>query len=298
MLDVHALRGWDAGAALPQALKNEFPEVAAAALRAARATPERVEARQIHALLDAPVPEVRDAAIDLGLSLGMRSALRCCQQLVAQQVRGSRRAMEWLALGGEPADLDVLLALTRVPALRAEAVWALGFSGRIAVAEAALEWMRDEDLRFARLGAEAFSAITGLELVGSYRRELTEEEAALPLEEEDLDADLTPSPEEDLAAAHADAVAAWWADARKRFEPQTRYLRGRPFSAPVLQEALRQEPMRRRHLLAQEAAMRSRDAQRLETHASALQQGLALARPWTFRETDLRAPLKQFLSQE
>ncbi|GHG78615.1 TIGR02270 family protein [Comamonas sp. JC664] len=298
VLEVQALRGWDAGAALLPALKSESPEVTAAALRAARATPTRVEPRMIHTLLDSPSLEVRDAALALGVALGSRSALRRCQQLVAQQAPGSRRAMEWLALSGEPSDLEALLALTRIPALRCDAVWALGFSGRVSVAEAALAWMRDEDLRFARLASEAFSAITGLELEGVYRRELAEEEADIPLEAEDLDADLTPSPEEDLPAADADRVAAWWAEARKRFDAQGRYLRGKPFSAPVLQEALRQEPMRRRHVLAQEALVRSRGTQRLEARTPALQQQLALARPWTFREADVRAPLKHFLGQE
>jgi uncharacterized protein (TIGR02270 family) len=298
VLEVQALRGLDAGASLPQWLKSETPALVVAALRATRAAPGRVAPGKLHGLMESPEPAVRDAALELGLRLGLRSAWKHCQRLVARQEPGCRRAMELLALGGEPADVEALLALTRVPGLRAEAVWALGFSGHAAVAEAALGWMRDKDTRFARLAAEAFSAITGLPLEGAYLREEEAGAEKLPPLEEDLDVDLTPAPEADLPLAWPDRVAAWWKDARGRFSPQLRYLRGRPLDTATLLEALAREPMRRRHLLALEVTLRNRGAPHLETRASALHQRQWLLQPPSLRDADLRAPLRQLLTLE
>lgn len=298
VLEAQATRGLDAGPSLPKWCQSETPELAAAALRAARSAPTRVEPRMIRQRMDSPEPAVRDAALELGLRLGLRSAWRACQQLVARKEPGHRRAMELLALGGELADVDALLALTRVPRLRADAVWALGFSGRVSVANAALKWMRDEDHLFARLAAEAFSAITGLRLEGPYLRAEPEEDEEIPPLEEDLDADLGLKPEAGLRLANPDTVEAWWKQARSRFEPQARYLRGQPFGAESLLAALAQEPMRRRHLLALELALRSRGSLRLETQAPIRQQYLWLRQPRAPREVDLRVPLKQLLPLE
>jgi uncharacterized protein (TIGR02270 family) len=296
VLEVQALRGLDAGAALPQWVTSETPALAAAALRAARAAPGRVEPGRVLAALDSPAPAVRNAAVELGLRLGLRATWRQCQQWAVRKVPGCRRALELLAVGGEDADLEALLALTREPRLRHDAVWALGFSGRASVAEAALGWMRDEDPRFARLAAEAFCAITGLVVDGMYRQEEAEDEPLPPLEEEDLDARLGPDPEAALPRANPDAVEAWWREAKGRFEPRTRYLRGQPLEPARLLSALGEEPMRRRHLLALEVSLRTRDAVRLDTLASAHEQRQWLLRPRTLREADLRLPLKHLLT--
>ncbi|QSQ21991.1 TIGR02270 family protein [Pyxidicoccus parkwayensis] len=296
VLEVQALRGLDAGATLAQWMASETPALAAAALRAARAAPSRVEPAKVLAALDSPSPAVREAAVELGLRLGLRATWRQCQQWAAKKVSGCRRALELLAVGGEEEDLEALLALTREPRLRHDAVWALGFSGRVSVAEAALGWMRDEDPRFVRLAAEAFSAITGLVVEGAYQEEEEEEEPLPPLEEEDLVTPLGPDPEASLPRARPDAVEAWWKEAKRRFEPRTRYLRGLPLEPARLLSALRDEPMRRRHLLAMEVSFRTREALRLDTHTSAHEQQQWLLKPRTLREGDLRVPFKHLLT--
>ncbi|AKI98839.1 Hypothetical protein AA314_00466 [Archangium gephyra] len=139
-------------------------------------------------------------------------------------------------------------------------------------------WLEHQEL--APLAGEAFSAITGLTLQDAYVLEKREESAQepLPLEEEDLDADLTPRPEEALPIPHPEAVGAWWRENRGNFTPGQRYLRGRSFSMETLLGELRQGPMRRRHAHALELALRSQGACRLQTRAFTRRQGTELAR--------------------
>lgn len=85
--------------------------------------------------------------------------------------------------------------------------------------------------------------------------------------QEDLDADLVPRPEDDLPWPNVAAVRGWWDAEKKRFAKGTRYLLGRPFNGSVLVEALETSPMRRRHVLARELALRSQGTLMVRTRA-------------------------------
>jgi uncharacterized protein (TIGR02270 family) len=171
-----------------------------------------------------------------------------------------------LALGGDERDAEWLVGLLRQEKLRADVLWALGFSGQAVAAEACLEWMGDA--KVAALAGEAFSAIIGLKLEGEYRMPPKEEgEALVPLEQEDLEANLVPGPEASLPVPVAEAVERWWQKARKDFERGTRYLRGSKLDAAGFLQALGSEPMRRRHVLALELGIRSRGAHLVQTRA-------------------------------
>jgi uncharacterized protein (TIGR02270 family) len=171
-----------------------------------------------------------------------------------------------LALGGEVQDVEQLVGLLSQEKLRADVLWALGFTGHSLAAEACLDWMEDEEV--APLAGEAFSAITGLKLEGKYRRQPRVKEALIPLEEEDLDEILVPGPEAALPLPRPAAVEGWWLKAQKDFERGARYLRGKKVGGVgELLEALRNEPMRRRPVHALELAIRSRGAQSLQPRA-------------------------------
>jgi uncharacterized protein (TIGR02270 family) len=249
-------------------LYHDAAEVVIAALRDPRSLPRDATQSILPQLLVDPRPGVRAAAIETGLISGARAAWKACREVAEKGEAGRRHCLVLLALGGDEQEVEWLLGLLREPALRSDVLWALGFSGRIAAAEACLEWMGEASV--AALAGEAFSAITGLRLEGSYRQvsaEGEEVEEPIPLEEEELDAELMLEPESVLPLPEPDAVAAWWKTARKDFDRGARYLRGRAFDADALLQALQCEPMRRRPVHARELAIRSRGEYWLQPRA-------------------------------
>ncbi|WNG19883.1 TIGR02270 family protein [Cystobacter fuscus] len=234
-----------------------------------------VASRDLPRLLVDSRPGVREAAILTGMLSGVRAAWEACREAVDARTKVDRTSLVLLALSGEERDLARLLACTGVESVREDALWALGFSGQVEVAEACLELMGGRPM--AALAGEAFSAITGLTLEGSYV-EAEEEGEPLPPLEEDLARELEPRPEDALPVPARAVVAAWWKESRKDFARGTRYLRGRPFSINVLLEELERGSMRRRHMLALEWALRSQGTCPLETRAFTRRQHSELAR--------------------
>lgn len=237
-----------------------------AALRDTRPLPHDALRGALPRLLSDPRPGVREAAILAGLVSGSRAAWKACHEAAELGGVGRRQCLLALALGGEAREVEWLTSLLPEEELRPDVLWALGFSGQARAAEACLEWMSDE--KAAALAGEAFSAITGLELNEQYQQAPREEEEMLiPLEEEDLNADLAPGPEASLPVPRREAVEGWWHEARKGFERGARYLRGKRLGAAELLAALGSEPMRRRPALALELAIRSRGTRRLQPRA-------------------------------
>jgi uncharacterized protein (TIGR02270 family) len=221
-------------------------------------------------------PETRDMALQVGFIQGSRETWAACQQLVAARQPGTRNPMVLLALAGGERERKLLVDSLGVPALRKDALWALGFCGHIEVAESCLEFMGDAQL--ARLAGESFSAVTGLEIKEQFAVEVVEEEQEqpIPLEEEDLDADLIPPPEAALPVPHVGEVRKWWQAERRRFDTRTRYLSGKPWEWNTLLESLAGAPMRRRHTLALDLARRGSGQIHVNTRALAHHQRLQL----------------------
>ncbi|RKH49248.1 TIGR02270 family protein, partial [Corallococcus llansteffanensis] len=254
-------------------LSHPDGQVVAAALRGLWPLPPEVEALWLARLLKDPRPGVADAALEAGLVSGAGAAWEACRARVTGAARAARLPMVVLALGGERRDLELLVGLLGREDARADALWALGFSGRREAAEACLELMGER--RVAPLAAEAFSAITGLEWAGPYVLPREEPEELPPLVE-DLSQDLEPRPEDALPVPAQPAVAAWWKEARQRFSEGKRYLWGREFGPDVLLDALEQGPMWRRPVLALELAWRSQGACLVQTRAFTHQQRTVL----------------------
>ncbi len=256
---------------LPQQTRTEwlYRDDAAqviAALRDARPLPREVVQSILPQLLVDPRPGVREAAITAGLVSGARQAWKTCRAVAQGGGAGRRQCLLVVALGGDAQDIEWLVEQLREPKLRPEVLWALGFSGQALAAQACLEWMDDETT--AALAAEAFCAITGLKIEGEYREAPPEEgEALVPLEQEDLDAQLVPGPEASLPLPVREAVTGWWQKAGKGFERGVRYLRGNKMGAAEFLAAFASEPMRRRPVLALELAIRSKGAGLLQTRA-------------------------------
>jgi uncharacterized protein (TIGR02270 family) len=244
-------------------LESSDPAIRAPALKAARVGGQENWGR-IEAAFAAEVTAVRDAALETGLVLGMPSAWTVCRRIVDQKRLDAAFPLLALATSGEDGDLKRILAVLEVEGLRPAVVEALGYTGRVAAVDACIPLLADGKL--AKLAGEAVSAITGLEIDGEYlKKPAAEQEEPRPLEEEDLDADIVPGPEELLPEPEAAAVEKWWKEARARFGPKVRYIGGKSWSDEALAAAFAQSSMRRRRVLGIEVAIRSQGEQDVET---------------------------------
>lgn len=272
IVELLASRRVGSGRVLEQLVVCNEPAAQVAALRAAARVPVPLASGLIRQGLESPIPSVRDAALEAGLVLGIRDAWSCCLRVAREHEPQGRFARVLLALGGEEEASSLLVDALGRPELREDALWAVGFSGRIALADACVQLLRDA--RCARLAGEAFSAITGLVLQGAFVVEPPEEEEPIPPEQESLDADLSLKPEGLLPMPKAEAVEEWWVRSRKGLDPRVRYLQGKPFSSAALLEQLEDGPMRRRAVHALELSIRS--------------QGVHVVRVWAFTRMQRR----------
>ncbi|WP_426753613.1 TIGR02270 family protein [Myxococcus sp. Y35] len=276
-LEVLAFRGaLPRGAAL-ELLDHVDGRVVVAALRGLGAWGRDIGLRDRTRLLGDNRSQVRLAAIESGLLSGVRAAWDACQQEAQGHGEGAYAARMLQAICGDDQDVERMVECLTDESARENVLWALGFTGRIAAAEACLELMGQVP-PVSRLAGEAFSAITGLVLKDTYAVEVEEEEFLPPLEEDDLDADLTPKQEDELPVPARAAVADWWQRARKDYSRSARYLGGKPFSGDALLDVLARGPMRRRHVHAQELALRTQGAHNVQTLAFTARQRAELAR--------------------
>ncbi|QSQ24073.1 TIGR02270 family protein [Pyxidicoccus parkwayensis] len=272
-------------------LQHEDARVRGSALEGAIAAPRPELRAPLLELLASGPSESCPLRLEAGLVHGLREAWDACGRAVDA---GVHEALIPWALGCDERGVARLVALLAREPIRAQALWALGFSGRLEAADACLAWM--EDPKVATLAGEAFCAITGLRLEGEHVAAQAENFSE-SLEEDDLDADLTPRPEDDLPLPRASAVAAWWKNARGGLTPGRRYLRGRLLDAAVLMEALAVDSMRRRHVLARELALRTRGACRVQTRARIERQRAMLQQLASSRiQVRLQSPLVQGLA--
>ncbi len=273
-LDALAIRGRVPGS-LRRFVASPDPEVKAAALRAARHAGLAHRAA-IEAAMQSAVPEVRDAALEAGISLGLRAPWLASRKLAEARSPGCGAALSILAMSGEAGDLERIESALAVPELRGAALWALGFSGWPRAVELCLPYLGDG--QHARVAGEAISAITGLAIEKQLvRAEEAPPEEPIPFEEEDLEADLVPGPEAALPLPEPWEVESWWQGERGRFQPAVRYLGGEAVSPSVLLTALGNGSMRRRGPIALELAARSHGEYWVETRTWAREQMAAMA---------------------
>jgi uncharacterized protein (TIGR02270 family) len=276
LLDALAFQQRNPGAAaLEAAWGAHHPLARAAAWRAARHLPPAVGARLGGPMADAlAAPElvVRDAAAESGLILGLPAAWARSLELAQVPGPAGCRARLLVALVGTERDHPVLLAALADEASRHDALFALGFAGTRAAAEACVQAATIPPL--ARVAAESFAAITGVDLEGErlVAAPAPPADEAIPFEADDLDADLRPSPDDALPLPDAPGLARWWERQRGRFAAGQRYLGGQSSRAAALQAALQWGPMRRRHALALELSIRTGGRHQLQTRGFAREQ--------------------------
>lgn len=273
-LEALAARGGEVGPVLRAAFAVPDAALRAAALRAARLTRAPWVSSLVLADLASPEGAVRDAALATGLVLGLRDAWSTCRRLAAAEAP-TPLVQLLVALGGEAADQEPLLAAARRDRPSRAALYALGFTGRVAAADACLDALEADDPAVARLAGEVFTAVAGLAIEPPYLAlQEPEPEEPVPFEADDLAADLAGSAEDDLPRPDPVAVRSWWGRTRPGLDPAGRLLGGQPRTAAAVAAALSGGPMRRRHALALELEIRSRGALRVPTRRWARQQAL------------------------
>lgn len=181
-----------------------------------------------------------------------------------------RDALTWVAILGDATAHRRLLALVDAPEHRADALWALGFSGRVDAVDRCVELLDDEEV--GPLAAEVICAIAGLSTEDdSFWRSppaADDEAHTLPeLADDDLDGDLVPDAEASLPAPEPRAISLWWSERRASFDPAVRYLNGQAFTGQALLNAFATGPMSRRHALAIELELRTRARTAIDARA-------------------------------
>lgn len=263
LLRACADRGLDPGAALDRALLHDDPVVVIAALRAAVFGSRQRLLAPVEALLQHPVQAVRQAALDTAMAWGSRAAWEMVTYAYARP--GGRGAMVWAACLGDDRHAEAVVALLHDEALRNDALWALGFSGRVPAVLACMTQLDAEDETTRRLAGEAVAAIVGLD---PDDESLWEDQSAAQLEEgiegddpdeddDDLDADLSESPEDELRLPDATAIRRWWSEHQGAFVPGQRYLLGKPVGKEGPGWALSRISCRRIDVVAREVVARS-----------------------------------------
>lgn len=109
--------------------------------------------------------EARDLAVESLLIGGLPQAWPMCRDLAGPAGGGSGRMLLLLAMIGAADEHKIVLDALGDETRQKDAIWALGFGGRRAGADACLDFLAQG--RHEKLAAEAFSAITGLDLAAA-----------------------------------------------------------------------------------------------------------------------------------
>jgi uncharacterized protein (TIGR02270 family) len=272
LMGLRAFRRRPPGPELAQLLVSDEPASRAMALRAARFEPNAAALPAVEYGLGDPELSVCIEAVETGLRLGSRNAWLRCRELARTAVPGTARALQLVAALGLERDQEFVLAALGSEGGRKGALRALVHVGTVRAIEAALELL--DDPASARLAAEAFSAITGLDLHAEnlIAPDPPAPEEPIPFEEENLDADLVPGPDDLLPVPDVAGIKRWWDRARPRFGKGGRFVMGTPASFVALEAVLERGPMRRRHDVALEMAIRTGGRYDLEPRTFTVEQ--------------------------
>jgi uncharacterized protein (TIGR02270 family) len=240
-----------------EALQNEDDRVLAAAARAAMSGEPKVLLPIVESLLEHPALSVREAALVTALAWNSHKAWVLVQKLAYDPNPLRVFAMQLTAALGGRSHHRQILELAREPELKQACLSALALSGNADVLPALLEQIAGKDAPAAKLAAQAFAAITGLDL--------REESFSSPDPDPDPDPDRAPIPEEALHSPNAEAIAAWLRANHPNLDASKRLLHGTPLTLAGLIDALENAPLRRRHGLALMLCLRTHAALRIDT---------------------------------
>jgi hypothetical protein len=275
----------------------------------------RGEAKAFGAIMDKLTshrdPSVRESALVACLAWGLPHAWQRCERLALDREQDAPFATHlYAALGGRTAHAR-LAKLLENPVRRASAIAALGYAGSPRHVPELLELVRSDDVLEAKRAAIAIALITGLNLAEDAYviapaplpetprgpleefppespEDVAEAAAALPaLEDDDLDANLVPPPQDVISPPNPDAIERFWKEVGPTFHEQHRYHLGKPRPEPIdWLDLLVQAPLYARHVLAIAFGIRTGGRAFFDTRLFCEQQRQQLA---LIRGLDLRA---------
>jgi uncharacterized protein (TIGR02270 family) len=273
-----------------EALSSSDDDEAAAAAVGACSSDARRHLPLVERLFSRAAPAVRDAALGTALAWGSVHAWKRCLELATESVQPEPLAMTLMAMLGDAACHEQLLAQLEQPSHRRAVLAALAFSGSAAVAAALVPWLEVKDPLDAKLAAQAISVIAGLRTTAEpfISPEPPEPQGTLPpLEEDDLAASLVPPAESALPMPNAPAIQAWCAEHLPRLTPGARWLLGELWTPASAKAFMLTAPLSRRHAMALWLGIASGGRVRIDTRAFTIVQReqLAAASSWS----DMRA---------
>jgi uncharacterized protein (TIGR02270 family) len=274
-LEVLNGRGVDTCELLHRCFDSDDHRLVGAALEAVRRFARREMITVTERYLRSDHPHVRLSALKASLAFGSRDAWQLCLQLVEASDIYDPELLLLIAILGRPEEHQLLYTLLDNSEGVEQLLWTLGFCGTVQAGDACLPYLRSEDERVAKAAAEAISWIGGFDLnedefqfssVEYGETEEDEEEETLPpLEEDDLDADLSLDGMDDLPDPNREAIAQWWEENRGRLTQHRRYLCGQPFSVEAMVHALEVGSLWRRYGVALELSIRTGGEQHVST---------------------------------
>lgn len=268
----------DVGKHLRTWLRHEHPAIRRVSARLARHSSSSKVLRRLLALMQGGDPWLREAAIESALIRGLPGSWQvACEAAFDRSTPPSlrRAALGWAAMQGDAHVHGRILAeLQARPS--ATLLRTASITGRPHAIAIAIELLDHPVL--ARLAGEVVSSIGGLSprdhrfwldegAVGAYGADA--DEALPPLAHDQLDADLVPPEELRLRLPDPHRIRDWWYRMGHAFAPALRYLGGQPLALSTIHAGLHDAPMRRRHPLAIELAIRSAGTAILDTRAPA-----------------------------
>lgn len=282
LLDIMVSRRMAVPPVIATALQSEEPLLVASAARAARPGASRAYLSALESLLDHRAPVVREAALVTALCWGSARAWSATEHLALAQAQPHVLGMTLFGALASAKDLTRLTGALRHHALRASALFALGFSGSVAVVPSLLAHLRSSHPRTAKLAAQAIAQIIGLDLTAAEFIAPTAPDDRLPdaiakAEEDELEMSLALTPEDVLPMPNASAIETYWEEHRPRFDPDARYVRGSVRTEQSLLHQLEHGPLRGRDVWSLLLAAHSRGAHWIDTRAFTAQQQAQLA---------------------
>jgi uncharacterized protein (TIGR02270 family) len=263
------------------ALQSEDLELVMAALAAVRHGDPQTYGGIVDWLSRHDVSTVRESAMVTSLAWRLPASTHACEAAALTTSSEVARGL-YASLGGasEHARLcELLQSKTSVASL----LFALGFTGRSDLLPVLYPYLQGDDPHEAKLALQALTMITGLDweregavieaspsavdqLLPDVNDDAEARAALPPLDEDDLDADLIPPPELELADVQVERVVARCE--RFRAEADTgRLLGGVAYTPSSLGAYLKEAPMRQRPILALASSVHARGRAWLDTRA-------------------------------
>jgi uncharacterized protein (TIGR02270 family) len=269
-----AFRRVAAGDEIAAAFRSGDVRAQVAALHAASHTPAPHGRACLMEGIRSEDPLVSATAVEQAVTAGVREAWETARTRAAQLDERAAPYLRVVALLGSRDDQEVVFSALRIPSLRVAAVTALGHIGTPRAVDACIAGMKHQEI--ARVAGEAYCWITGADLDRD-RLALTEPQPEAPaFEEDDLDANLVPSPEALWPMPDPAAVAQHW-QARQSELADVRHIHGRPVGHETLIAMVESGPMLRRPDLIFELRARSRGRYDVEPRAFADRQRQMMA---------------------